>query len=54
MKEKDFEVKPDTTFEEFATIVCEDSKSAALDAGNVKLTYNALLEKVIATILIKF
>ncbi|XP_073949464.1 pre-mRNA processing factor 40 [Choristoneura fumiferana] len=45
LKEKDFEVKPDTTFEEFATIVCEDSKSAALDAGNVKLTYNALLEK---------
>lgn len=46
LKEKDFEVKPDTTFEEFATVVCEDSKSASLDAGNVKLTYNSLLEKV--------
>ncbi|XP_013142827.1 PREDICTED: pre-mRNA-processing factor 40 homolog A isoform X2 [Papilio polytes] len=45
LKEKAFEVKPDTTFEEFATIVCEDSKSASLDAGNVKLTYNSLLEK---------
>ncbi|CAG4971484.1 unnamed protein product [Parnassius apollo] len=45
LKEKEFEVKPDTTFEEFATIVCEDSKSASLDAGNVKLTYNSLLEK---------
>ncbi|CAH2108231.1 unnamed protein product [Euphydryas editha] len=45
LKEKDFEVKPDTTFEEFATVVCEDSKSASLDAGNVKLTYNSLLEK---------
>lgn len=46
LKEKDFEVKPETTFEEFATVVCEDSKSASLDAGNVKLTYNSLLEKV--------
>lgn len=46
LKEKEFDVKPETTFEQFATVVCEDSKSASLDAGNVKLTYNALLEKV--------
>ena len=26
--------------------MCEDTRSATLDAGNVKLTYNALLEKV--------
>ncbi|CAH2076325.1 unnamed protein product, partial [Iphiclides podalirius] len=45
LKMKEFEVTPHTTFEEFATIVCEDSKSASLDAGNVKLTYNSLLEK---------
>ena len=25
--------------------MCEDKRSASLDAGNVKLTYNALLEK---------
>jgi pre-mRNA-processing factor 40 len=25
--------------------VCEDKRSSTLDAGNVKLTYNALLEK---------
>ena len=31
---------------EFATIVCDDARSATLDAGNVKLTYNALMEKV--------
>merc|ERR1712173_196030 len=30
---------------DFATVVCEDKRSASLDAGNVKLTYNALLEK---------
>lgn len=45
LKEKDFEVTTSTSFEDFATIVCEDSKSASLDAGNVKLTYNSLLEK---------
>lgn len=50
LKEKAFEVRPDTSFEEFATVVCEDSKSASLDAGNVKLTYNSLLEKVMAQI----
>jgi len=31
---------------DFATIVCDDARSATLDAGNVKLTYNALMEKV--------
>ena len=45
MKEKNFDVEAGTGFEEFATIVCEDKRSATLDAGNVKLTYNALLEK---------
>merc|ERR1719322_944316 len=45
LKEKNFEVEAGTGFEEFATIVCEDKRSATLDAGNVKLTYNALLEK---------
>merc|ERR1712179_92261 len=45
LKENNFEVDADTKFEEFATIVCEDKRSASLDAGNVKLTYNALLEK---------
>lgn len=45
LKEKEFTVKANTTFEDFATVVCEDKRSATLDAGNVKLTYNALLEK---------
>ncbi|KAF0288824.1 Pre-mRNA-processing factor 40 B [Amphibalanus amphitrite] len=45
LKEKDFEVQVTTTFEEFATVVCEDKRSGTLDAGNVKLTYNSLLEK---------
>ncbi|KAG1682612.1 Sterol regulatory element-binding protein cleavage-activating protein [Nymphon striatum] len=45
IQEKDFIVEVNTTFEEFATVVSEDKKSATLDAGNVKLTYNSLLEK---------
>uniref|UniRef100_A0A1B0D1J8 Uncharacterized protein n=1 Tax=Phlebotomus papatasi TaxID=29031 RepID=A0A1B0D1J8_PHLPP len=45
LKEKGFQVQADTTFEDFATVVCEDKRSATLDAGNVKLTYNSLLEK---------
>ncbi|KAJ9600675.1 hypothetical protein L9F63_026187 [Diploptera punctata] len=45
LKEKGFDVQVNTSFEEFATVVCEDRRSATLDAGNVKLTYNALLEK---------
>ena len=35
-----------TTFDEFATVVCEDKRSSSLDAGNVKLAFNSLLEKV--------
>lgn len=45
LKEKSFDMSADTTFEAFATVVCEDKRSSTLDAGNVKLTYNALLEK---------
>lgn len=45
LKEADFVIKASTTFEEFATVVCEDKRSASLDAGNVKLTYNSMLEK---------
>ncbi|KQS70027.1 pre-mRNA-processing factor 40 homolog A isoform X2 [Drosophila erecta] len=45
LKEKAFVVQAKTSFEDFATVVCEDKRSASLDAGNVKLTYNSLLEK---------
>lgn len=47
LREKEFEVKASTTFDQFATVICEDKRSASLDAGNVKLTYNSLLEKVV-------
>ena len=41
-----FDWQVNTTFEEFATIVSDDKRSHTLDGGNVKLTYNALIEKV--------
>ena len=46
LKELKFEMGTMTTFDEFATVVCEDKRSSSLDAGNVKLAYNSLLEKV--------
>lgn len=45
LKERKFIFEIVTTFEQFATVVCEDQRSASLDAGNVKLTYNSMLEK---------
>lgn len=45
LKERKFVVDISTTFEQFATVVCEDQRSASLDAGNVKLTYNSMLER---------
>ncbi|XP_048522070.1 pre-mRNA-processing factor 40 homolog A isoform X2 [Dendroctonus ponderosae] len=45
LREKEFDVKAATSFDQFATVICEDKRSASLDAGNVKLTYNSLLEK---------
>ena len=46
LKEKSFDMNVKTTFDEFATVVCEDKRSSSLDAGNVKLAFNSLLEKV--------
>lgn len=45
LKEKAYTVKASTTFEDFATVICEDKRSTTLDAGNVKLTYNSMLAK---------
>merc|ERR1719295_64000 len=45
LKEKSFDMNVKTTFDEFATVVCEDKRSSSLDAGNVKLAFNSLLEK---------
>lgn len=48
LKERKFNVQANTSFEEFATVVCEDQRSASLDPGNVKLTYNSMIDKATA------
>nr|CAG4646255.1 EOG090X064W [Macrothrix elegans] len=45
LKEKNFAVTIDMPFEKFAAAIADDRRSLALDGGNVKLTFNALLEK---------
>lgn len=49
LREKQFVVAAGMRFEDFATVVCEDKRSATLDAGNVKLTFTALMEKAEAS-----
>lgn len=48
LREKNFVVEVNTVYDDFVTVISEDKRSATLDAGNVKLTYNSLLEKAAA------
>ncbi|CAG2106047.1 unnamed protein product, partial [Medioppia subpectinata] len=45
LKSKDFEVTIATTYIDFATILSEDTRSATLDGGNVKIIYEKLIER---------
>ncbi|XP_054518863.1 pre-mRNA-processing factor 40 homolog B isoform X14 [Pan troglodytes] len=45
LKDRGFCVEVNTAFEDFAHIISFDKRAAALDAGNIKLTFNSLLEK---------
>ncbi|MEE6471227.1 hypothetical protein FKM82_009221 [Ascaphus truei] len=45
LKDRNFSVDVNTTFEDFAHIISFDKRAATLDAGNIKLTFNSLLEK---------
>ncbi|XP_063808835.1 pre-mRNA-processing factor 40 homolog B isoform X3 [Pseudophryne corroboree] len=45
LKDRNFSVEVNTTFEDFAHIISFDKRAATLDAGNIKLTFNSLLEK---------
>nr|XP_060620139.1 pre-mRNA-processing factor 40 homolog B isoform X1 [Anolis sagrei ordinatus] len=45
LKDRSFGVEVNTTFEDFAHIISFDKRAATLDAGNIKLTFNSLLEK---------
>uniref|UniRef100_A0A8D0BJF4 Pre-mRNA-processing factor 40 homolog A n=1 Tax=Salvator merianae TaxID=96440 RepID=A0A8D0BJF4_SALMN len=45
LKDRSFSVEVNTTFEDFAHVISFDKRAATLDAGNIKLTFNSLLEK---------
>ncbi|XP_078459913.1 pre-mRNA-processing factor 40 homolog A isoform X2 [Lampetra fluviatilis] len=45
LKDKNFMVEVKTTFEEFASLISSDKRAVTLDAGNVKLAFNSLIEK---------
>ncbi|XP_051040645.1 pre-mRNA-processing factor 40 homolog A isoform X8 [Phodopus roborovskii] len=45
LKDKGFVVEVNTTFEDFVAIISSTKRSTTLDAGNIKLAFNSLLEK---------
>merc|ERR1719341_2264622 len=45
LKEKGFFIEISTTYESFSSTILSDKRSSNLDSGNIKLTYNSLLEK---------
>ncbi|XP_038608697.1 pre-mRNA-processing factor 40 homolog B [Tachyglossus aculeatus] len=45
LRDRGFGVEVSTTFEDFAHVISFDKRAATLDAGNIKLTFNSLLEK---------
>ncbi|XP_073701361.1 pre-mRNA-processing factor 40 homolog A isoform X2 [Garra rufa] len=45
LKDKGFLVEINTGFEEFGSVISSDKRATTLDAGNIKLAFNSLLEK---------
>lgn len=45
LKDKGFIVEVNTTFEDFVTVISSTKRATTLDAGNIKLAFNSLLEK---------
>ncbi|KAL5006562.1 hypothetical protein ScPMuIL_015368 [Solemya velum] len=45
LRDKGFLVEVNTSYEEFATVISTDKRAVNLDSGNIKLTYNSLIEK---------
>ncbi|XP_065928816.1 pre-mRNA-processing factor 40 homolog B isoform X2 [Magallana gigas] len=45
LKEKGFMVEVSTVFEDFASQIASDRRASGLDTGNIKLTFNSLIEK---------
>ncbi|XP_030309987.1 pre-mRNA-processing factor 40 homolog A isoform X3 [Calypte anna] len=45
LKDKGFVVEVNTSFEDFVTVISSTKRATTLDAGNIKLAFNSLLEK---------
>ncbi|KAJ8024892.1 Pre-mRNA-processing factor 40-like A [Holothuria leucospilota] len=45
LKDKGMVVELDTLYDDFATTISEDKRAGTLDAGNIKMAFNHLLEK---------
>ncbi|XP_063174431.1 pre-mRNA-processing factor 40 homolog A isoform X1 [Candoia aspera] len=45
LKDKGFVVEVTTPFEDFVTVISSTKRATTLDAGNIKLAFNSLLEK---------
>uniref|UniRef100_A0AAY4DE55 Pre-mRNA-processing factor 40 homolog A n=1 Tax=Denticeps clupeoides TaxID=299321 RepID=A0AAY4DE55_9TELE len=45
LKDKGFLVEINTNFEDFGSVISSDKRATTLDAGNIKLAFNSLLEK---------
>ncbi|XP_034042210.1 LOW QUALITY PROTEIN: pre-mRNA-processing factor 40 homolog A [Thalassophryne amazonica] len=45
LKDKGFMVEVNTGFEDFGSVISSDKRATTLDAGNIKLAFNSLLEK---------
>uniref|UniRef100_A0A8C9T902 Pre-mRNA-processing factor 40 homolog A n=1 Tax=Scleropages formosus TaxID=113540 RepID=A0A8C9T902_SCLFO len=45
LKDKGFNVEVNTGFEDFGSVISSDKRATTLDAGNIKLAFNSLLEK---------
>lgn len=42
LKDRGYTIEIDSTFEKFAEIISTDKRATALDAGNIKLTFNSV------------
>lgn len=42
LKDRGYSIDVDSTFEKFAEIISTDKRAGALDAGNIKLTFNSV------------
>ena len=50
LKDKGYTIDVDSPFEKFAEIISTDKRATALDAGNIKLTFNSVRRRASAVL----